>query len=234
VTEPHKTLLIDGAEPAGPRRTGVHRIGWRRPDPVVLAAMAAGALAVLGIGFALLPSLIVHPKADVLPVSSAAPGQAVPAPAASPKPALTASLLTSLPPLATAKPPATKPEDLENQLVTLTNQARSQAGCHPVKNDGHLHSAARGHSDDMAKKGFVGHPGSDGSSFADRIRKAGYRRPLSENVGKGYQTAQQALTAWLADPAQRAAILNCGAKAVGVGVAVARNGVAYWTQDFGD
>ncbi|GIH13591.1 CAP domain-containing protein [Rugosimonospora africana] len=234
MTEPSETLLIGGGDPAHPRRTGTHRGGWRRPDPIILAALAAGVLVVLGIGFAVFPPLVAHPKADVLPVSSGAPGKAVPVPAGSPSPPVTASPVTSLPPVTSTGKPTAKPSDLENQLVSLTNQARSQAGCHPVKNDGHLRSAARSHSNDMARKGFVGHAGSDGSSFADRIRKAGYRHPLSENVGQGYRTAQQAITAWLADPAQRANIVNCGAKAVGVGVVVAKNGTAYWTQDFGN
>lgn len=233
MTEPNKTLFTEGAGPAEPRRTGAHR-RWRHADPVVLAALAAGALALAGIGFAVLPPLVTHPKADALPVNAGAPASVVPAPAGSPSPSVAASLLTSLPPVAATGRPAAKPGELENQLVELTNRARSQAGCHSVKNDGHLHSAARSHSSDMARKGFVSHAGSDGSSFAERIRKAGYRHPLAENIGQGYVTAQQALTAWLADPAQRASLLNCRAKAVGAGVAVARNGVAYWTEDFGD
>jgi uncharacterized protein YkwD len=215
----------------------VHRTGWRQPGPLALAAIAAGTLCLLGLTFALLPLLRGAPRADAVPASSASPGGTAPAAAydaaasagASPQP----SLLRSLPPV-TGGRPTSRPGDLENQLVTLTNQARAQAGCHPVKNDGHLRSAARAHSNDMAKKGAVSHAGSDGSSFADRIRKAGYRRPLSENVGRGYATAQQAITAWLADPQQRANIVNCAATAVGVGVTVAKNGVAYWTQDFGD
>jgi uncharacterized protein YkwD len=86
----------------------------------------------------------------------------------------------------------------------------------------------------MAAKGVLSHTGGDGSSYADRMRKAGYRRPLNENIGRGYQTAAQALDAWLTNPQQRAIVLNCAAKAVGVGVTVAKNGTAYWTQDLGD
>jgi uncharacterized protein YkwD len=85
----------------------------------------------------------------------------------------------------------------------------------------------------MAKKGYVSRTGSDGSNFADRIRKAGYRDPLAEDVGRGYQTAQQALDAWMAAPDQRAPIVNCAATAIGVGVTFAKDGTVYWTADFG-
>lgn len=118
-------------------------------------------------------------------------------------------------------------------MVAAINQARGQAGCQPVTDDGHLHNSARSHSDDMARKGYVGRTGSDGSSFSDRIRKAGYRDPLAEDVGRGYQTAQQALDAWMATPDMRSAIVNCAAKAVGVGVSFAKDGAVYWTADFG-
>jgi uncharacterized protein YkwD len=234
VTEPRTTLSIDGADPVPTRRTGAHahRTSWRRPGPLGLAAIAAGALCAMGLVFALLPLLRADPRADALPVTAAASGGSAPAGAitsASPTP----SLLRSLPPVTGGKP-TSRPADLEDQLVSLTNQARSQAGCHPVKNDSHLHSAARTHSNDMAKKGFLSQTGSDGSSFADRIRKAGYHQPLSENVGQGYQTAQQAIAAWQANARDRANLLNCAATAVGVGVTVAKSGVAYWTEDFGN
>lgn len=231
---------MDGAGATGPRRPGRRRArglfptDWRQLDQVGIAALAAGVLVLIGLGFAVLsPLLAGPPKAEALPATTAGSNQPVPAgPApgtAGPSP--TASLLRSLPPA--TKLPGSKPGDLENQLVAAVNQARQQAGCQAVKDDGHLHSSARSHSDDMARKGYVSRTGSDGSNYGDRIRKAGYRDPLGEDVGRGYQTAQQALDAWLAQPDMRPPIVNCAAKAVGVGVSFARDGTVYWTADFG-
>ncbi|WP_345627865.1 CAP domain-containing protein [Rugosimonospora acidiphila] len=238
MTQPRETPPTAGGGPIGTRRAGHHRtgwrdrIGWRRPGPLGLAAIASGALCVLGLAFALIPPLTSHPHADALPISSDAPNlPAAPPdafPSASPSPSLPA------PQPSTVAVPTVNPASLESELIKLTNQARTKAGCHTVKTDSHLRSAARGHSADMAAKGFLSHAGSDKSTFADRIRKAGYRHPLSENIGKGYVTAQQAITAWLANKGEAANIRNCHAKAVGVGVAVATNGIGYWTEDFGD
>jgi uncharacterized protein YkwD len=234
VNEPRETILIDEAEISRGRRAARHGArgllpaNWQ-PSQVGIAALAAGALVIVGVGFAVLsPLLAGPPKAEALPVTSAAPGQPV-SQAAGPSPG--PSLLPSLPP--TTKLPGSKPGDLENQLVSLVNQARSQAGCHTVKDDSHLRNSAGGHSDDMARKGYLSRTGSDGSSFDDRIRRAGYHDPLGEAVGRGYQTAQSTIDAWLAAPDQRAPLIDCDAKAIGVGVSFARDGTVYWTADLG-
>jgi uncharacterized protein YkwD len=237
VDQPRETVLIDEPDASAPRRAGRRRRPggllpphWR-PGQVGIAALAAGVLVAIGLGFAVLSPLLAGPqKPEALPVTSDAPDRPVPsggASVASPGP----SLLRSLPPA--TRLPGSKPGDLEDQLVSLVNQARSQAGCHAVKDDGHLHNSARGHSDDMARKGYVSRTGSDGSSFSDRIRKAGYHDPLGEDVGSGYQTAQQALDAWLATADQKAPLVNCDAKAIGVGVSFAKDGTVYWTADLG-
>jgi uncharacterized protein YkwD len=203
----------------------------RRLDQVGIAALTAGVLVLIGIGFAVIsPLLAGPPTAEALPAATA--GTAPPPSASgSTSPSGQPSLLTSLPP--GTKLSGAKASDLENQLASAVNAARSQAGCHALKNDGRLRSSAGAHSDDMAKKGYVSRTGSDGSSFSDRIRKAGYRDPLGEDVGRGYQTAQQALDAWMAQPDQQAPIVDCAATAIGVGVAFAKDGTVYWTADFG-
>jgi uncharacterized protein YkwD len=239
VNEPRETILSDGAGSTGPRRPGRRRArglfptDWRQLDQVGIAALAAGVLVLIGLGFAVLsPLLAGPPKAEALPPTAGSdqPVPAGPAPGTA-GPSSTASLLHSLPPA--TKLPGSKPGDLEDQLVAAINQARGQAGCQAVKDDGHLHNSARSHSDDMARKGYVSRTGSDGSSFSDRIRKAGYRDPLGEDVGRGYQTGQQAVDAWMGTPDMKSAIVNCAAKAVGAGVSFAKDGTVYWTADFG-
>ena len=221
--------------PGRRRARGLIPTDWRRLDQVGVAALAAGVLVLIGLGFAVLsPLLAGRPRAEALPPSTTGSGQPVPAApgsgtgaSASPTP----SLLRSLPPA--TKLPGSKPGDLEDQLVAAVNQARAQAGCQPVKVDGHLRNSAGSHSDDMARKGYVSRTGSDGSNFSDRIRKAGYRDPLGEDVGRGYQTAQQALADWMAAGDTKSPIVSCDAKAIGVGVTFAKDGTVYWTADFG-
>ena len=57
--------------------------------------------------------------------------------------------------------------------------------------------------------------------------------PLSENIAKGFRTPQQVMDGWMRSKEHKANILNCNAKAIGVGLAVTKDGTAYWTQDFG-
>jgi uncharacterized protein YkwD len=195
---------------------------WRPAGPVAWSALVAGVLAAVGISFGVIAPLAAGPpRTDSLPVTSASPGAP---PSAAPSPSATAPAAPS---------PSVRPSVLEDQLVQLVNGARDRAGCDKAHDDGHLHGAAREHSQDMARKGFVDHDGSDGSSPGDRMRKAGYKHPKGEDVGSGYRTAQAALSAWSADPAQRGLLTDCDVKAVGVGVVAAGDGTLYWTADFG-
>jgi uncharacterized protein YkwD len=123
----------------------------------------------------------------------------------------------------------------EQQVFQLVNQQRAAAGCAPLRSDSRLVDAARGHSQDMATHDYFSHTGLDGSTFVDRIADAGYprRQAGGENIAAGYPTASAVMTGWMNSPGHRANILDCGFKAIGVGLAHASNGTAYWTQDFG-
>ena len=57
--------------------------------------------------------------------------------------------------------------------------------------------------------------------------------PLGENVAVGYPTAEAVMAGWMNSPGHRANILNCAARAMGVGVATGADGRLYWTQVFG-
>ena len=96
-----------------------------------------------------------------------------------------------------------------------------------------LATAARLHSADQAAHNEMSHTGSDGSSPWARARRAGYQQAIGENVAVGYRTPEAVMTGWMNSPGHRANILNCDARAIGVGVAAARNGTLYWTQMFG-
>jgi uncharacterized protein YkwD len=122
---------------------------------------------------------------------------------------------------------------LQADVVTLTNQQRAAHGCKALKVDARLTTAARGHSTYMAKTGAFSHTGSSRSSFAYRIKAAGYPQPAAENIAFGYRSGAEVVKAWMASPAHRTNILNCKATTVGVGAVYAASGNPYFTQDFG-
>jgi uncharacterized protein YkwD len=141
------------------------------------------------------------------------------------------------PPIApTTRPPAPKDKitAMEDEVTALINKERSKAGCAAVKTDERMRAAARAHSADMAKNNYFSHTGRDGSSFVDRLARAGYPRDgaAGENIAYGYATAQAVVTGWMNSDGHRKNILNCSAKSTGVGLAY-RGSTPYWTQEFG-
>ena len=122
---------------------------------------------------------------------------------------------------------------MQSAIVAATNVARARAGCAAVRLDANLARAARNHSAWMAQTGTFSHVGSGGSSFATRVRATGYASPQSENIAWGYRTGDAVVEAWMKSPGHRANIVNCAAKAQGVGVSYQANGTPYITQEFG-
>jgi uncharacterized protein YkwD len=113
------------------------------------------------------------------------------------------------------------------------NAERATAGCGAVAREDRLTVAARGHSADMAARGYFSHTTPEGVEFATRITQAGYVwRGAGENIAKGYRTPQQVMTGWMNSAGHKANILNCGFRDLGVGVAAAADGTLLWTQDF--
>ncbi|AVT30814.1 hypothetical protein C6361_16480 [Plantactinospora sp. BC1] len=121
----------------------------------------------------------------------------------------------------------------EAQVLAIVNQERTANGCGTVVINNDLAEAARLHSQDQGEHTNMSHTGSDGSDFVERARRAGYDRPIGENVAMGYQNAAAVMDGWMNSSGHRANILNCDAKAMGVGVATGADGRLYWTQVFG-
>nr|WP_117211871.1 CAP domain-containing protein [Allorhizocola rhizosphaerae] len=123
---------------------------------------------------------------------------------------------------------------MEDEVTALINKERSKAGCQAVRTDERMRTAGRAHSADMANNNYFSHTGLDGSSFVDRLVRAGYPRSgaAGENIAYGYRTAQDVVTGWMNSEGHRNNILNCSAKVTGVGLAY-RGNTPYWTQLFG-
>ena len=119
------------------------------------------------------------------------------------------------------------------EVVRLVNVARAKAGCGPVRVDSRLTTAARLHSEDMARQNYFSHTSLDGRSPWDRILAQGYRAGSAENIAAGYATPAAVMDGWMNSPGHRANILACSSKAIGVGLGRGGSYGIYWTQDFG-
>src|SRR5690606_19415565 len=113
---------------------------------------------------------------------------------------LVALTVTALPAAAAAQ--CAQPRDQAAQARVLldgVNAARAAKGLPGVVWDVRLAAAAFAHSCDMAKTGRLDHTGSNGSTHASRVKRAGFRwcGTLAENIGSGYGSAAQAMAGWM-------------------------------------
>ncbi|MBC9820901.1 CAP domain-containing protein [Terrabacter sp. MAHUQ-38] len=140
----------------------------------------------------------------------------------------------SLAPTAPAKPAPPPRAGVSRQVVALVNVERARAGCGPVASDPALTRAAQRHSDDMAARGYFSHTGPDGTTFADRIRAAGYAGDaIAENIAAGQTTAKAVMKSWMGSADHRADILGCTYRDLGVGYATGGTYGTYWTLALG-
>jgi len=104
----------------------------------------------------------------------------------------------------------------ESSLLSAMNAVRVAHGLRPLRADGRLERAARGHSSYMLRTGTFAH-----GAFASRIRRVGIRAPrVGENLAwsSGSLTAARAIVSmWMASPEHRANLLHPGYRSVGVG-----------------
>ncbi|GLW33922.1 CAP domain-containing protein [Actinoplanes regularis] len=207
------------------------------------SALAAAPALIVALPVALLAlPLTVHAQGPVVPERP--PGRPIaarPAPATSPGRAAISSPAARITPriaavpagAATPDPEKARARSLMHQIIRLTNGERAEAGCPRLGVDHELIVAAATQSAYMARTRLFSHVWRDGSTFAMRIQRTGYRSPAGENIAWGYSTAAEVMKAWMASPGHRANILNCGTKSMGAAIAYASDGTPYYTQVFG-
>ena len=117
-------------------------------------------------------------------------------------------------------------------MLTLVNQARTDAGCRALTADPALAAVARAHSADMRDRRYFSHTTPEGLSPFDRARAAGIDYARAENIAQGQPDAAAVVQAWMDSPGHRANILDCSLTKLGVGVAEGSGG-PWWTQLFG-
>ncbi len=147
---------------------------------------------------------------------------------------------SSPPPTATptpTPPPVDRYTALERETVDKINARRRAAGCGDVTLNAQLTTAAERHSKDMATNNFFSHTGSDGSTFDQRIRAAGYTpsQKIGEILAAGYSTADTVVQGWYDSPGHKAIMLDCQYREIGMSLEI-KDGTTYryyWTATFG-
>jgi uncharacterized protein YkwD len=126
--------------------------------------------------------------------------------------------------------------DLELRTIEIVNDLRQDRGLTRLSELEQLTEVARGHSSDMARRGYFRHVSPEGKKAEHRVRAGGVRyRSLAENIqmSRGYEDpVRKAVDSWLDSRSHRKAMLTPGFLETGVGVALAEDGTLYFTQLF--
>ncbi len=121
----------------------------------------------------------------------------------------------------------------ESTIIKLTNVERMRLGAAPLKVNSKLMTAARKHSDAMARSNKLTHT-LNGKGPAERVLAVGYRYSMvAENISYNQSAPKAVVKSWMASPGHKANILNKGFRETGVGIAYNKKGQPYYTQVFG-
>ncbi len=133
---------------------------------------------------------------------------------------------------------ASAEEEAAQTLFGLINQARLDEGLPPLAWSPLLAQAAQRHADDMAANQFTDNRGSDGSTYQQRIREAGYHAwndglMVNELLWAGNGTPQDAF-AWIHGHADLWKLLtDPHYREIGIAEATGSDGIHYYTLDLG-
>ena len=127
--------------------------------------------------------------------------------------------------------------DLERKAFALLNYQRGIQGLPQLAWSEDLAKIARTHSEDMARKKYFSHTGSDGSQVNKRADSLGVRhwRAIGENIAynRGFENPVEfAVERWMKSPSHRQNLLSGQWKESGIGIAVTPDGTYYFTQVF--
>ena len=145
------------------------------------------------------------------------------------------------PAAATSAPPAPDTRSglhpMEDQMLQKVNAKRASLGLGQVRIDQSLTALARVRSNDMATRHYFSHETPDGKYFYDYLKAAGISyakcgETLAENNYGEDAATNVAFDGLMNSPAHREIILDGIYNSVGVGYAVASDGMRYFTLIF--
>lgn len=119
-------------------------------------------------------------------------------------------------PSATLKASAITPQN----IVTLTNSARTTAGVPSLRANGSLAKAAQAKAEDMLREQYFAHTSPAGLTPWYWIKKMGYNyRYSAENLAVHFTQAEDVQGGWMTSPSHRANIVNPKYTDIGIGIA---------------
>ncbi len=128
----------------------------------------------------------------------------------------------------TATPAQVSTTQLADSTLCLLNAQRARVGIRPLRINGQLSVAAQRHASDMERRHYFSHVSRNGSTFVERIRRAGYLKRAStwvvgENLAWGAgahrSTPRGIVAAWMNSPPHKRNILDSRFREIGIGVA---------------
>jgi hypothetical protein len=110
-----------------------------------------------------------------------------------------------------------------DQLLVLTNEKRAEYGFSPLTLNNQLSNAAGLKAEDMFAKDYWAHNSPDGKTPWVFIRGAGYDYVYAgENLARGFNSAEEVVSAWMASPKHRDNVLFKNYSDVGFSVATGK------------
>jgi uncharacterized protein YkwD len=128
------------------------------------------------------------------------------------------------------------PAELERAAIRAVREARRKRGLSALRVSDALTRVARGHSEEMALRGFFDHVTPEGLTVGDRVEAAGLRfKRVGENLHTNRNVEDpiaKAVESWLKSPAHRGLMLSDEYLETGIGVAIDYRGGIFFTQLF--
>lgn len=130
----------------------------------------------------------------------------------------------------TAIPSDEELEEMEEEVIRLTNEYRVSLGLNELTQDTQLAYVAEVRSMEIVNT--WGHNRPDGSTFADILVAMKYPSPrFGENLGKAQKTASEVMEMWKESPSHDANLTGDFTK-IGVAIYVSEDGILYFAQIF--
>ncbi|CAN5812607.1 hypothetical protein BH20ACT11_BH20ACT11_10240 [soil metagenome] len=145
-------------------------------------------------------------------------------------------------------------DEAELEMAGLINTYREEKGLEPLLVSDTASLAAKRHSEDMVRYGFMDHDSQDsayfdqGASFDERLAESGYEHntALAENIAAG-AGVEETFEGWQRSPEHEKNMLDPDMEVIGIGLSTAGHSEgsegsessqegeydSYWTTDFG-